>query len=91
MVTGKKKHEVGEEEQPKNRINLNPIKRLFGRFLNPPQRHVEPYVTNGQVVADLGCHSGYYTLALAECVGLKERSTQSIWMKSVSKLGEESG
>ena len=28
-----------------------------------------PYVKNGQVVADLGCGSGYYTLALAELVG----------------------
>jgi len=27
------------------------------------------YATIGQVVADLGCGPGYYTLALAECVG----------------------
>jgi len=65
VATRRKKRNVGEEEQPKSRINLNPIRRLFGS----PQRHVEPYVTNGQVVADLGCGSGYYTLALAECVG----------------------
>jgi ubiquinone/menaquinone biosynthesis C-methylase UbiE len=38
-------------------------------MFEPPQRLIEPYVTNGQVVADLGCGSGYYTLALAQCVG----------------------
>ena len=44
---------------------LDPIRRLF----EPPRRLIEPYVKNGQVVADLGCGSGYYTLALAELVG----------------------
>jgi ubiquinone/menaquinone biosynthesis C-methylase UbiE len=52
-------------EQPRNRISLNPITRLF----EDPKRHVEPYVSKGQVVADLGCRSGYYTLPLAELVG----------------------
>ena len=65
MAKKEEKHEVGGEEQPRNRINLNPIRRLFEH----PSKNVEPYVTNGQVVADLGCGSGYYTLALAECVG----------------------
>ena len=60
---------VDEERQPKNQINLNPIRRLFGN----PQEHVEPYVKNGQVVVDLGCNTGYYTLALAECVGPEGR------------------
>jgi len=68
MVSGKEKHGVGEEK-PKNQINLNPIKRLFDGDQSIPQRHIEPYVTKGQVVADLGCRLGYYTLALAECVG----------------------
>jgi ubiquinone/menaquinone biosynthesis C-methylase UbiE len=27
------------------------------------------YVKNGQVIADLGCGPGFYTLALADCVG----------------------
>ena len=31
------------------------------------------YVANGQVVADLGCGPGYYTLALAKCVGPEGR------------------
>ena len=47
----------------------NSIRRLFA----PPQGLVEPYVTKGQVVADLGCGPGYYTLALAELVGTEGR------------------
>ncbi len=47
----------------------NSIRKLFA----PPQGLVEPYVTNGQVVADLGCGPGYYTLALAELVGTEGR------------------
>ena len=44
---------------------LEPIARIFA----PPQKFVEPYVTKGQVVADLGCASGFYSLALADSVG----------------------
>ncbi|MFC1984521.1 class I SAM-dependent methyltransferase [Chloroflexota bacterium] len=44
---------------------LDPIRRLF----EPPQKLIGPYVKNGQVVADLGCGSGYYTFALAKLVG----------------------
>jgi ubiquinone/menaquinone biosynthesis C-methylase UbiE len=47
----------------------NLIRRLFA----PPTRLVEPYVTNGQVAADLGCGPGYYTLDLAELVGPEGR------------------
>ena len=54
-----------KEDQPKNQINLNPFRRLFGN----PQRDIEPYVMKRQVVADLACNTAYYTLALAECVG----------------------
>ena len=46
---------------------LDPIRRLF----EPPQRLIGPYIKKGQVVADLGCGSGYYTLPLAEFVGPK--------------------
>ena len=44
---------------------LYPIRRIF----EPPKRLIEPYVKNGQVVADLGCGPGYYTFALADSVG----------------------
>ena len=73
---------MGKEKQQKGQIKskwsdwlflrrppafLDPIRRLF----EPPQKLVGPYVKNNQVVADLGCGSGYYTLALAELVGSK--------------------
>ena len=54
-----------EEDMPKNKINLNPIRRLF----EDPKSSIEPYIKKGQVVADLGFNTGYYTFALAECVG----------------------
>jgi ubiquinone/menaquinone biosynthesis C-methylase UbiE len=64
---------VDEEKQPKNQINYNRFKRFLNRDRSVPQKHVEPYVKKGQVVADIGCGSGYYTLALAECVGREGR------------------
>lgn len=67
MATSKEKYKGGSEEQPKNQIDLTYIRRRFDR--STPQKHIEPYVTKGQVVADLGCGSGFYTLALADCVG----------------------
>jgi ubiquinone/menaquinone biosynthesis C-methylase UbiE len=68
MTSSQEKHELGEEK-PKNQINLNPISRLFENR----QSSIEPYVRKGQVVADLGCNTGYYTFALAECVGPEGR------------------
>ena len=44
---------------------LEPIVRIFA----PPHKFIGPYVKDGQVVADLGCATGYYTLALADSVG----------------------
>ena len=46
---------------------IGPFRKLF----EPPQRLIESYVKKGQVVADLGCGPGYYTLPLARCVGLE--------------------
>ena len=74
------KDKVGGEKQPKDQIEsqasgwlslrrppaiLDSIRRLF----ESPKKLIGPFVKNGQVVADLGCGSGYYTLALAELVG----------------------
>ena len=73
MNTNKEERKVGTEENPKNRINLNPVRRFFERTIDHPRRHLEPYVAEGQVAADLGCNTGYYTLALAECVGPEGR------------------
>jgi ubiquinone/menaquinone biosynthesis C-methylase UbiE len=64
---------VDKAKQPKNQINYNLIKRYLTRDRSIPQKQVEPYVKRGQVVADLGCGSGYYTLALAECAGPEGR------------------
>jgi ubiquinone/menaquinone biosynthesis C-methylase UbiE len=44
---------------------LYPIVRIF----DPPERFIKPLVKKGQVVADLGCATGYYALALADSVG----------------------
>jgi ubiquinone/menaquinone biosynthesis C-methylase UbiE len=73
MNTSEENPKFRAEEQPKNRINLNPVRRIFERTIVHPRRHLEPYVAEGQVVADLGCEAGYYTLALAESVGPEGR------------------
>lgn len=79
MNVSKEKHKVGGKKQPRDRAKsrepsqlffkkaeiLGPVRRMFG----PPERIVGPFVRKGQVVADLGCGPGYYTLALAESVG----------------------
>lgn len=80
------------EEQRKIQINLNWIgRRLLRRFFDPPERHVEPFVKSAQVAADVGCGSGYYTFALAKCVGpegrvyavdLDERAIRSVEEKA---------
>ena len=44
---------------------LGPFRKLF----ESPQKLVEPYVKKGQIVADLGCGLGYYTLVLSKSVG----------------------
>jgi ubiquinone/menaquinone biosynthesis C-methylase UbiE len=49
-------------------VNDNPIRRLFGS----PQKYCS-YVQKGQIVADLGCGPGFYSFALADCVGAKGR------------------
>lgn len=56
------------EEQQRIGINLNPVKRLISSK-DEAISQIKPFVQSGRVVADLGCNTGYYTLALAECVG----------------------
>ena len=78
-------------EELEKRISLNPITRLF----QDPKKHVEPYVRRGQVVADLGCNLGYYTLALAECVGPEGKvyavDLNEDHIKAVEKKANERG
>jgi ubiquinone/menaquinone biosynthesis C-methylase UbiE len=40
----------------------------FSTLSSNPKKYCS-YLKNGQVVADLGCGPGFYTLALADCVG----------------------
>ena len=90
MISSKEKQEVGEEK-PKNQINLNPIRRLFENR----QRSIEPYVRKGQVVADLGCNTGYYTFALAEGVGPEGRvhavDLKEDYIRALEKKADELG
>ncbi len=81
----KEKRQEPEGHSPTNKLDLNPSGKLLSRILpwhvalaiidpinrlfGPPQKLVGPYVKKGQIVADLGCGRGYYTLALAELVG----------------------
>ena len=44
------------------------LDNFIRRLTDNPNRYCS-YVTKGQVVADLGCGPGYYTLPLAESVG----------------------
>jgi len=44
------------------------LDNFIRRLTDDPNRYCS-YVTKGQVVADLGCSPGYYTLPLAESVG----------------------
>jgi ubiquinone/menaquinone biosynthesis C-methylase UbiE len=41
---------------------------FFRRLFENPREYCR-YVSKGQVAADLGCGPGYFTLALADCVG----------------------
>jgi ubiquinone/menaquinone biosynthesis C-methylase UbiE len=90
MISSKEKHEA-RENKLKNQINLNPIRRLFEN----PQRSIEPYVRKGQVVADLGCNTGYYTFALAEGVGPEGRvyavDLEEDYVRALEKRADELG
>ncbi len=54
-------------------INLSSLRWLGRGGAASPRGAVEPFVREGQTAADLGCGSGYYTFALAECVGPRGR------------------
>lgn len=43
----------------------NPLRRLF----SPPRKIVSKYASKGNIVADIGCGPGYFTLSIAEVVG----------------------
>ncbi|NPD89862.1 MAG: hypothetical protein HGN29_14205 [Asgard group archaeon] len=47
----------------------------IARMFEPPKKFVEPYIKSGQIVADLGCGLGYYSLHMTKTLDLKEKST----------------
>ncbi|MBI4257709.1 MAG: methyltransferase domain-containing protein [Thaumarchaeota archaeon] len=69
----------------------NPLRRFFTR----PKKFVSQYVSRGDMVADLGCGPGFYTIPMAEVVGPEgkvyaidsdEKAIKEVNSKS-SKLG----
>jgi ubiquinone/menaquinone biosynthesis C-methylase UbiE len=44
---------------------LDPLVKIFDH----PEKFIKPFVKKGQVVADLGCATGYNSIALADSVG----------------------
>jgi ubiquinone/menaquinone biosynthesis C-methylase UbiE len=67
---------------------------VFRRLFSSPNEFCS-YVAEGQVVADLGCGSGYYTLALAERVGPEGRvyavDTDEKAIRALEKKAHEHG
>src|SRR3989304_5844069 len=59
---------VASEERRDKHFPLFVHDNLFRRLFSSPKKYCR-YVANGQVVADLGCGPGYYTLVLAGSVG----------------------
>ncbi|MDG7008280.1 MAG: class I SAM-dependent methyltransferase [Nitrososphaerota archaeon] len=51
------------------RIPVFVTDNVLRRLLSPPERLVEKYVEQGQVVGDLGSGPGFYSLPMAERVG----------------------
>ena len=60
------------EEKRDKHFPLLAHDNLFRRLFSNPNEFCA-YVTKGQVIVDLGCGPGYYTLALAESVGPEGR------------------
>lgn len=58
---------MSEEKQDKH-FPVWGLDNFIRRLTDKPNKHCS-HVTKGQVVADLGCGPGYYTLPLAESVG----------------------
>jgi len=61
-----------KEEKPDKHFPLFVHDSVLRRLFSDPDEYC-PFVTKGQVVADLGCGPGFYTIALAESVGPEGR------------------
>ena len=61
---------MGKDKEKKDKqfpLIVHKVARLF----EPPKKFIEPFVKKGQVVADLGCGPGYYSLHFAKILGQK--------------------
>ena len=56
------------EEKGDKHFPLWSLDNRFRRLFDNPNKYCS-YVSEGQIVADLGCGPGFYTLALAEYIG----------------------
>ncbi len=70
---------------------LGPFRKLF----EPSPRLIEPYAKKGQVVADLGCRTGFYTFGLAKAVG-PEGKTYAVdldkkCIQTLEKMADKAG
>jgi ubiquinone/menaquinone biosynthesis C-methylase UbiE len=63
---------TAREEKRDKHFPLFAHDNLSRRLFSDPNEFCQ-YVKEGQVVADLGCGPGFFTLALAECVGPEGR------------------
>ena len=67
---------------------LGPFRKLF----EPAQELIAPYAKKGQVVADLGCRSGFYTIGLAKAVGPEGKVyAVDLDQKSIQTLEKRAG
>ena len=58
---------VNSKEKKDKHFSL--IIHKIARLFEPPKTIIETYVKKGQVVADLGCGPGYYSLHIAKILG----------------------
>jgi ubiquinone/menaquinone biosynthesis C-methylase UbiE len=101
---------IGEEKQKPGQVNTQKTRRSrrhppwnvslsiigpFRKLFEPSQKLVGPYVQKGQVVADLGCGTGYYTLVLAKSVGPEGKvyavDLDKKCIKALEKKAEKAG
>jgi 2-polyprenyl-3-methyl-5-hydroxy-6-metoxy-1,4-benzoquinol methylase len=106
MNINQENRESGKGQQPRGRTKPQASRKLFltrlpafldliRRLFGPPERLIGPYARKGQVAADLGCGSGYYTFVLAELVGPEGKvyavDLDKRCIRSLAKKAEKGG
>ena len=59
---------MGKKKKKQNK-QFSLFSHKIARVFEPPKKFVEQYIKTGQVVADLGCGPGYYSLHMAKILG----------------------